>query len=81
MDLEDFNSIDDFAAPPTAATHFSAKQALEHLDATWYTRVNRRGRRMDLIGDYAGSELFVLDGMYKTARYTLPKLNFSQVNL
>jgi hypothetical protein len=82
MDLEDFNNIDVFASSPTAATYFSAKQALDYLDAIWYTGINRRGRRMDLIGDYAGSELFVLDGTRKSVRsYALPKLYFTQANL
>jgi hypothetical protein len=61
MDLEEFNNVDAFT-PSLTATIVSAKQALEYIDAKWYTGVNRRGRRMDLIGDYAGSELFVLDG-------------------
>jgi hypothetical protein len=64
MDLEDFNNTDEGVGLSTE-THFTAKQALAYLDAKWYTGVNRRARRMDLIGDYAGSELFVLDGTYQ----------------
>ena len=39
-----------------------AEAALEILDAKWYREVAKRGRWMDLIGDYAGNERFVLDG-------------------
>ena len=38
-----------------------ARSALVHIDH-WYRERNRRGRQMDLIGDYAGTEPFVLDG-------------------
>lgn len=61
MDLEDFDNVVGFTPSSTAKT-FSAKQALEYIDANWYTNTNRRGRWMDLIGDYAGSEPFILDG-------------------
>jgi hypothetical protein len=61
MDLEDFNSINEFT-PSSTVTTFSAEDAVDYLDAIWYTNTNRRGRWMDLIGDYAGSELFILDG-------------------
>jgi len=39
-----------------------ARSALLYIDDKWYRERNRRGRRMDLIGDYAGAEPFVLDG-------------------
>lgn len=61
MDLEEFNNINELT-PSLATTIYSAEQALEYFDAIWYTNTNRRGRWMDLIGDYAGSELFILDG-------------------
>ncbi|KAI0948028.1 hypothetical protein AcW1_009642 [Taiwanofungus camphoratus] len=62
MDLDDFESA--AAARPASlpSTPLSAAEALEYLDGQWYTLANRRGRWMDLIGDYAGSETFVLDG-------------------
>lgn len=41
-----------------------AKDALEALDSLWYIMVAKRGRWMDLVGDYAGSERFVLDGEF-----------------
>ncbi|KAI0750894.1 P-loop containing nucleoside triphosphate hydrolase protein [Daedaleopsis nitida] len=64
MDLDDFDAaiaqlpLDD--EPITSAQ--SPKDAVDYIDAQWYTLVNRRGRWMDLIGDYAGSEPFVVDG-------------------
>lgn len=66
MDLDDFDaslaalSLDD---EPVVQTQ-SARDAVTYIDKEWYTFVNRRGRRMDLIGDYAGSEPFIVDGMY-----------------
>ncbi|RPD67074.1 P-loop containing nucleoside triphosphate hydrolase protein [Lentinus tigrinus ALCF2SS1-7] len=65
MDLDDFESaiaqlpLED---EPAQVSSQSAKDAVEYIDAQWYTFVNRRGRWMDLIGDYAGSEPFVVDG-------------------
>ena len=64
MDLDDFDlaiaqlSIDD--DPQVLAQ--SAKAAVDHIDTQWYSPLNRGGRWMDLIGDYAGSEPFVIDG-------------------
>lgn len=62
MDLENFETVE---APPPGddlSQTSSAANALRYLDAHWFTQMNRRGRWMDLIGDYAGNELFVLDG-------------------
>ncbi|TFK94713.1 P-loop containing nucleoside triphosphate hydrolase protein [Polyporus arcularius HHB13444] len=65
MDLDDFEvaiaqlPLED---GPAEVSSQSAKDAVEYIDAQWYTFVNRRGRWMDLIGDYAGSEPFVVDG-------------------
>jgi hypothetical protein len=36
---------------------------VEDFDAKWYSKIS--GLWMDLIGDYAGTELFVLDGSYR----------------
>jgi len=40
--------------------------ALNALDSAWYSRLNPRW--MDLIGEYAGTEMFVVEGshIYKT---------------
>ena len=66
MDLDDFDAA--LAALPLddepIVQSQDAKEAVAYIDREWYTLVNRRGRWMDLIGDYAGSEPFVVDGMY-----------------
>ena len=46
----------------TTATGFDVQSALRYIDDRWYRERNRRGRQIDLIGDYAGTEPFVLDG-------------------
>ena len=65
MDLDDFDAA--LAALPLddepIVQSQDAKEAVAYIDREWYTLVNRRGRWMDLIGDYAGSEPFVVDGM------------------
>ena len=67
LDLDGFNvsaAVDGpSAANDTTATGLEdAQSALHYIDERWYRERNRRGRRMDLIGDYAGTEPFVLDG-------------------
>ena len=42
----------------------STEAAIRYIDEKWYRAVSRRGRWMDLIGDYAGSERFILDGEF-----------------
>lgn len=62
MGLEHFNDVDE--SPPLAnqpSGTLSAKEALEQIDKAWYIATNRRARMMDLLGDYGGSELFILD--------------------
>ncbi len=64
MDLDDFDlaisqlPLDD----ESTASAQSAKNAVDHIDTQWYSALSRGGRWMDLIGDYAGSEPFVVDG-------------------
>ncbi|TCD64633.1 hypothetical protein EIP91_003835 [Steccherinum ochraceum] len=43
-------------------TFADTSDVLDYLNEEWYSLMSRRGRMMDLIGDYAGSELFLLDG-------------------
>ena len=64
MDLDDFDAAVEQLPPDTqiSLSAQSPKDAVAYVDAQWYTLVNRRGRWMDLIGDYAGSEPFVVDG-------------------
>ncbi|KAL1671141.1 hypothetical protein EV122DRAFT_285283 [Schizophyllum commune] len=40
----------------------SAADTLRALDALWYIGATKKARWMDIIGDYAGEELFVIDG-------------------
>jgi len=62
MDLEEFN--DPVDGP--GSINFSGDQAyiegLEHLDDRWFVKATRSARWMDLLGDYAGTEPFVIDG-------------------
>jgi hypothetical protein len=47
----------------TGAGEMNAVEALKHIDDHWYKKVvGKRTRWMDLIGDYAGNERFILDG-------------------
>ncbi|KAG5652595.1 hypothetical protein H0H81_004426 [Sphagnurus paluster] len=62
MDLEKFDELDQDLWQATKSTSFTPTEALEHLDRTWYISATRRARWMDLLGDYAGSESFVIDG-------------------
>lgn len=63
MDLENFE-IADFDDQPleSARVKYTSPEALRYLDEVWYTQANRRARWMDIIGDYAGSERFIIDG-------------------
>ncbi|CCM02168.1 uncharacterized protein FIBRA_04246 [Fibroporia radiculosa] len=61
MDLDDFDYVpEDVTADIPEPS--SIKPALRYIDKKWYLPANRRARWMDLIGDYAGTELFILDG-------------------
>ncbi|TFY54174.1 hypothetical protein EVG20_g9819 [Dentipellis fragilis] len=60
MDLNDREPI--FARITSVSQQTSPREVVERLDEAWYRGVSKRGRWMDLIGDYAGSERFVLDG-------------------
>lgn len=63
LDLDGFGVVDTSSAQEDiAATELNAQSALRYIDDSWYRDRNRRGRQMDLIGDYAGTEPFVLDG-------------------
>lgn len=63
MDLDDFDAaVEQLPLDVGSSNAQSPKDAVRLIDAQWYTPVSRRGRWMDLIGDYAGSEPFVVDG-------------------
>ncbi|OSD04333.1 P-loop containing nucleoside triphosphate hydrolase protein [Trametes coccinea BRFM310] len=64
MDLDEFDApVEQLAreVEPSLGAQ-SPTDAVAYVDTEWYTLVTRRGRWMDLIGDYAGSEPFVVDG-------------------
>jgi hypothetical protein len=42
----------------------NAIEALKHIDDHWYKKIAGKARCMDLIGDYAGNERFILDGKF-----------------
>ena len=68
LDLDGFDvspiDVDDpFVGQDVVTTELEDFQsAIRYIDRRWYSERSRRGRRMDLISDYAGTEPFVLDG-------------------
>ncbi|EKM57510.1 uncharacterized protein PHACADRAFT_192658 [Phanerochaete carnosa HHB-10118-sp] len=61
MDVE-FDFLVEEKTPIVDANVLSPAAALAYFDEAWYLKASRRARRMDLIGDYAGNELFIIDG-------------------
>jgi len=61
-----FDDAVDSSRDNLALTHeekMDAVQALNSIDDRWYkTIAGKKARYMDLIGDYAGNERFILDG-------------------
>ena len=71
MDLTDFTLDDTLSTTADGTQHnaiheekkMDAVQALKHIDDHWYKEIGgKKARWMDLIGDYAGNERFILDG-------------------
>ncbi|KAF8843868.1 P-loop containing nucleoside triphosphate hydrolase protein [Paxillus ammoniavirescens] len=63
MDLEEFE-IDDYhlhLKTSDLKRSLSIPRALEWIDAQWHA-ASRRARWMDLLGDYAGTESFIIEG-------------------
>ncbi|KAG1758646.1 hypothetical protein EDD22DRAFT_997577 [Suillus occidentalis] len=63
MDFEEFEvdierAIED-SKPSKSCT---STEALNWIDSTWYAPASRNARWMDIVGDYAGAEPFVIDG-------------------
>jgi len=57
------DSIADRSTESTdSAANARSLATLKAFDHAWYTGRVRASRRMDLIGDYAGSEFFLIDG-------------------
>lgn len=64
MDLEEFDGLDKIARNPTwsKTTNLDPGSILKEADEKWYIKASRAARWMDLLGDYAGSEPFIIDG-------------------
>lgn len=62
MDLDGFEQAADRTVHVSLSGTPTGAEVLEFIDAHWYIRTSRSGRWMDLMGDYAGSEMFVIDG-------------------
>lgn len=70
MDLTDV-AFDDSALETVGGSQenvdnekMNAVEALKCIDDQWYRTVaGKKARWMDLIGDYAGNERFILDGI------------------
>jgi hypothetical protein len=62
----DFDHFDDgprdLAQVATVIAESNAQKALNIFDHAWYIIRSRASRRMDLLGDYAGNEFFLIDG-------------------
>jgi ATP-dependent RNA helicase DDX60 len=70
MDLDNFEGgLQGPRLRDDAQGQLTAKDALEFVENGWYAKTTRGGRWMDLIGDYAGAEKFVIDGMQTSARF------------
>lgn len=66
MDIE-FDTLREESVTVAKTMIDTPSTALAYFDDAWYLRASRRARRMDLIGDYAGNELFIIDGKCSTA--------------
>jgi ATP-dependent RNA helicase DDX60 len=62
MDLDRFDEIDITPTTRFGKGSLTVQQTLGSFDDLWYSVTYRQARWMDLLGDYAGSELFILDG-------------------
>ena len=69
MDFDHFDDgPQDLAQVATVIAESNAKKALNVFDHVWYIRRSRASRRMDLLGDYAGNEFFLIDGEVSCSR-------------
>lgn len=58
-----FEAVDDGQDDASREKKMNAVEALKFIDDRWYKRIaGKKARWMDLIGDYAGNERFILDG-------------------
>lgn len=61
MDLEEFEGSNQTLTIPSSVFEY-ARIALDTLDRMWFINATRMARWMDLLGDYAGGEPFIIDG-------------------
>jgi hypothetical protein len=64
MDLEGFDDALEANLLQYSPGNVSFTGALDTLDRSWYMKATRSARWMDLLGDYAGTEPFLLDGRF-----------------
>jgi ATP-dependent RNA helicase DDX60 len=62
MDLEEFERSNQILDVPSGSGFQATRDALDHLDQLWVINATRSARWMDLLGDYAGDEPFIIDG-------------------
>ncbi|KAJ7511822.1 hypothetical protein B0H11DRAFT_2268815 [Mycena galericulata] len=63
MDLENFDDDDGLDQGASVdGNSLSPQKALQEIDRRWFTPATRRARWMDLLGDYAGTEFFIISG-------------------
>ncbi|KAF5334374.1 hypothetical protein D9611_013536 [Ephemerocybe angulata] len=62
MDFDDFDERPQDVAETTKNASGGIEGILRAFDKAWYVGRGRASRRMDLLGDYAGNELFLIDG-------------------
>lgn len=73
-----FDDLNDTGVPVASAqtvdgevpVEMTAVEALKYMDDNWYKKIaGKKARWMDLIGDYAGNERFILDGTVHLSRH------------
>ncbi|KAF8878473.1 hypothetical protein CPB84DRAFT_1966141 [Gymnopilus junonius] len=62
MDLEGFDAAVQTPRTIPKLKTLSFSKAVKLVDDVWYVKATRSARWMDLLGDYAGNEPFVIDG-------------------
>lgn len=66
MDLDDFHQLG-LQSGDVKLREKSPHSAVMFVDDVFYSETSRRARWMDLIGDYAGNEMFLMDGRFDFA--------------
>jgi hypothetical protein len=72
MDLEEFDDPVDRPGSIDFSGDKKFIEGLELLDDRWFLKATRSARWMDLLGDYAGTEPFVIDGRSSSASNLFP---------